>query len=247
MEAARNMLVPLRVTYSKQTESAKTNAVAASTADSIQRSKPASTPAFNIFAYLLPGIVSMFLLFLGENASRDVRREMQQKTLQRFRSLHHRLYLFVSGKVLFCLVFLLLCSVVMLGGGGLIFGIQWHEPVAVICLTASYCAFASGLMMLVPALMGDHQSSQAFSNIIAMGLGLAGGSMFPARQLPEFLRDHFTRFMPTYWYTETARSLAFDSNPAHWGAVSARLVALGVVLMVSSALILRRNLEKRAG
>ena len=134
----------------------------------------------------------------------------------------------------------------MLGGGGFIFGIHWREPLAIIGLTVSYCTFASGLMMLVPALIGDHQSSQTISNIVAMGLGLAGGSMFPAQQLPAFLRDHFTVLMPTYWYTETARSVAFDPNPVHWGVVAARLVALGFMLMVGSALVLRRNLEKNA-
>jgi ABC-type Na+ efflux pump permease subunit len=246
VESLRKMLVPLRVTYTRQSESGKTNGVSTATADSGQKSKSGPESGFNIFAFLLPGLVSMFLLFLGENASRDVRREIQQRTLLRFRSLHHRLYLFVAGKVMFCLVFLLLGSAVMLGGGGVIFGIHWREPLAIIGLTVAYCAFASGLMMLVPALMGDHQSSQPISNIIAMGLGLAGGSMFPARQLPAFLRDHFTVLMPTYWYTETARSVAFDPHPANWGVVAVRLVALGIVLMVGSALMLRRNLEKNA-
>jgi hypothetical protein len=242
VEATRKLLFPPRVSYTLSSESAKTNALAGAS-NATGKSKSSIAPAFNIFAYLLPGMVSMFLLFLGENASRDVRREMQQRTLQRFRSLHHRLYLFVAGKVVFCLVFLVLGSAVMLGGGGFIFGIHWREPLAIIGLTGAYCMFASGLMMLVPAFMSDHQSSQAVSNIMAMGLSLGGGAMFPAQQLPSFLRDHFTVFMPTYWYTETARLVAFDSNPAHCWAVGARLVAIGLVLMVVSALVLRRNLE----
>jgi ABC-type multidrug transport system permease subunit len=246
IEATKKLLFPPRVSYTRPSESGEGHAETR-TSNAAENPKPSLAPAFNIFEYLLPGMVSMFLLFLGENASRDVRREMQQRTLQRFRSLHPRLYLFVASKVVFCFVFLLLGSAVMLVGGGLIFGIHWREPLAIVGLTASYCGFASGLMMLVPALLGDHQSSQALSNVIAMGMGLVGGSMFPPQQLPAFLRDHVTRFMPTYWYTETARAVAFDSVPAQWSAVAARLLAAGAVLMVLSALMLRRNLEKNAG
>jgi len=57
----------------------------------------------------------MFLLFLGNNAITDLKREFQQGTLARTRTLHHRLLAFVGSKLLFAMVMLWICGAVMLG------------------------------------------------------------------------------------------------------------------------------------
>lgn len=282
IEAARKLLFPPRVTYTRQTatpqgetrnessaldkdragpldesragprESSGTvgqnNPNTAGTNAAIQKSAAEKPPAppFNLFAYLLPGMASMFLLFLAENASRDVQRELQQRTLQRFRTLHHQLYSFVASKAVFCLVFLLLASFVMLGGGGLIFRIHWRNPLAVIFLTAGYCLFAGGLMTLLPALVREPRAAQVLSNVTASLVGMVGGSAFPAHQLPALLRDHVCPWLPNYWYTEAMRSVVFDANPAGWGSIAARSALLGAVLMLLAAVLLRRGLERGA-
>ena len=253
LKAARKILFPPLITYTNQTETASIATPATDAAPGDGRTPGKKTtaaggqkkgPAFNIFGYLLPGLVAMFLLFLGENASRDIHRELEQRTLQRFRTLHHQLYHFVASKVVFCLVFLMLASAVMLVGGGLIFHIDWRNPLAVFLLTASYCMFASGLMTLLPALLGDQRSAQALANIVAMLLGMIGGSTIPAQQLPALLRDHVSRLLPNYWYTEAVRTVAFDSHPGGWFMVAMKMALLGAVLMLLAAVILRRGLER---
>jgi ABC-type multidrug transport system permease subunit len=254
LKAARKILFPPLISYTNQTETASvaTPATDAALGEGHTPGKKTSAavgaakkgPAFNIFGYLLPGLVAMFLLFLGENASRDIHRELEQRTLQRFRTLHHQLYHFVASKVVFCLVFLMLASAVMLVGGGLIFHIDWRNPLAVFLLTASYCMFASGLMTLLPALLGDQRSAQALANIVAMLVGMIGGSTIPAQQLPAFLRDHVSRMLPNYWYTEAVRTVAFDSHPGGWLMVAMKMALLGAVLMLLAVLILRRGLER---
>jgi ABC-type multidrug transport system permease subunit len=254
LKAARKSLFPPLITYANETESSNPAGSAQAAAPGEGKTpeqKPGGAggaarkePGFNIFGYLLPGLVSMFLLFLGENASRDIHREMEQRTLQRFRSLHHQLYDFVASKVVFCLVFLMLGSAVMLGGGGLLFRIDWRNPLALFLLTASYCMFASGLMTLLPALLGDHRSSQALANVVAMLLGMVGGATIPARQLPAFLRDHVSPLLPNYWYTEAVRSVAFDSHPGGWLSVVLKLALVGAALMALAAWLLRRGLER---
>ncbi|HWI56439.1 MAG TPA: ABC transporter permease [Bacillota bacterium] len=243
VQAVRKVCFPPRVTYSKvKSDSPAPPAAAKGQSNSAKAAR--AKPAFNIFGYLLPGLAAMFLLFLAENASRDVQQEMRQLTLQRFRTLHQQLYSFVASKVLFCLVFLVLSSAVMLGGGGLLFHISWRDPLAVIVLTASYCLFASGLMTLLPTLLGNQRSSQALANVAAMMLGLAGGSAFPAEQLPGFLRHHITPLMPNYWYAEAMRAVAFHDHPAPWLGVALRTALLGAGLMLAAAFLLRRSLER---
>ena len=198
LKSAEKFLDPPRIIYTRETNSPTVTAATSPTGSGAAPRK-APEPAYNIFGYLLPGMAAMFLLFLGENASRDVHREMEQQTLQRFRTLHHRLHSFIASKFAFCFVFLSASAAVMIGGGGLAFHIAWRDPVAVILLTTGYCLFASGLMTLVPVLLGDQRNAQAFGNIIAMGLGLAGGSAFPARQLPAFIRNYVTPVLPNSW------------------------------------------------
>jgi len=231
-EGARKMLFPPRVIYNK-----------GRTAEQPAASGKA-VPRFNIFGFLLPGLAGMFLLLLGENATRDLHRELEQRTVQRFRTLHPHLYQFVASKLLFCLVFLWLSSAVMLGGGGLIFRIAWRDPLAIALLTTAYCVFAGGLMTLLPALVSEARSAQVLGSVLAMLLGLAGGSMFPAQQLPAFLRHHICPLLPNFWYTEAVRSVTFEPHPAAWLGVCLRLAVLGVVLMVTAAILLERSLEK---
>src|SRR5438105_2564291 len=83
-------------------------------------------PALNIFAFLLPGMAAMFLLFLADHAIRDLYREVTARTLDRFRTLHDRLLPFVISTVVLAMAVVVLGSRVMVGVVVLVFGIPWH-------------------------------------------------------------------------------------------------------------------------
>ena len=103
-------------------------------------------PVLNIFAFLLPGMAAMFLLFLADHAIRDLYREVNARTLDRFRTLHDRLLPFVVSKVILAMAVVVLGSLVMFGGGVLIFGIHWVRPLAMAGLILAYGLFAAGGM-----------------------------------------------------------------------------------------------------
>ena len=65
-------------------------------------------PALNIFAFLLPGMAAMFLLFLADHAIRDLYREVTARTLDRFRTLHDRLLPFIVSKVVLAMAVVVL-------------------------------------------------------------------------------------------------------------------------------------------
>ncbi len=56
-------------------------------------------PGFNLFAFLLPGLTAMFLLFLADTAMRDLHREIRFNTFQRFCTLPPGVWVFVMSKV----------------------------------------------------------------------------------------------------------------------------------------------------
>jgi ABC-type multidrug transport system permease subunit len=254
LQAARKLLSPLRVSYTRQTWNPDVGGPANSPAGTGSNSsgaarrgtqgRAAPAPAFNLFAYLLPGLTAMFLLYLAEHAGRDVQRELQQRTLQRFRTLRHELYGFVASKAVFSVVFLLLSSAIVLVGGGLIFGIHWRRPLPVAVLTASYCLFAGGLMTLAPAVVRDARAAQVLGNVGATLLGLAGGSAFPAENFPALVRQYVCPALPNYWYVDAVRSLTSRPGATEWVWVATGVGLLGATLMAAAAVLLRRSLEK---
>jgi len=204
-----------------------------------------SNPAAGVFGYLLVGMAGMFLLFLASNAMTDLHRELRQRTLARYHTLHHQLTPFVAGKIVFAVVVLLLCSLILLGGGGLIFGVNWRQPLSLALLALGYAGFAAGLMAVLVALIPDERKAGALSTVVGMGLGLAGGCMFPPQSLPAFLREHVTPLLPIHWFVDTARNLQYGSGEVAWVLVLVKLLVLSAVLLAVAALLFRRQF--RAG
>lgn len=206
--------------------------------------KPRSNQAAAIFAYLLPGLSAMFLLFMAGNAVSDLLRELRFRTFERYQTIREALFPFVFGKLLFALVMLGIAGAILLGGGGLIFHVRWTHPLPLAVLTLAYAAFATALMGLFVALMPDERRAGALTNIAGMLLAMAGGCMFPREQLPRFLGEHVTPLLPSAWFVDAARALQFDGSVSlPW--VLAKLSVLTAVLMAGGVLVFRRRF--RAG
>ena len=217
--------------------------VAASKGASAKTGGSKSGSTNSVFAFLLVGMSAMFLLFIAANAMSDLYRELRQRTFERYQTMRDSLVPFLASKAVFTVVTLLLCSGIMLGGGGLIFRIHWQHPLALMALAAGYTCFAAALFALLVALMPDERRAAVLNNMAGMALGLVGGCAFPANQLPAFLREHVTTLMPSYWFVDTARNLQFGGANVAWGLVTLKLVLLGVVLLALAAVLFRRRFK----
>jgi len=233
LEAVRDYVLPPRVTYTKESRK-----------NAEEPGKGVSSAGASVFLYILPGLSAMFLLFLANTAMMDLHRELQSRTLQRFRTLHHRLLTFVGSKVAVAVVMLFLCSAIMLGGGSLVFRIHWQHPWALIALTAGFCLFAVGLLALLTALIPNQRRADTLNTLIAMAVALGGGCAFPAAFLPPLLRDHLSPLLPTYWFVETIRNLEFGDASFAWGRMVLGWAFVSAVLIGIATLLLRRRLEK---
>ncbi len=202
-------------------------------------------PAFNLFAYILPGMAAMFLLFLASNGMSDLHREMRLGTMERYHTLHQQLLPFVLGKMVFAVVLLLLSSSLMLGGGTVIFRIHWQQPLALVTLTLGYACFAATFMAVMVALVTDERRAGVLTNITGMALGLAGGCAFPPQQLPAFLRNHVSPHLPSYWFAETVRSLESGGVNVPWVLVALKFAGLSALLIALAVFLFRRQF--RAG
>ncbi len=245
LKTARKYINPPLVSYEKEAPADQsTNRPAAKSGAT--KNAPAkaggskSDAGDGVFAYLLIGMTGMFLLFIAGNAMSDLYRELRLHTFERYQTLRDSLAPFLAGKAVYAVVMLLLCSGIMLGGGGLIFGIHWRHPLALLTLAAGYACFMAALFAVFVALMPDERRAAVLNNLAAMGLGLAGG-VFPLQQLPAFVRGHITPLLPSYWFTETARNLQEGGMGAAWGWAAFKLAALAVALIVLAAFLFRRK------
>ena len=236
LKAAKDYLNPPLVSYTKE----KPNGGGGQSATT---GAAKSGPAFNLFAYLLAGLAAMFLLFIASTGMSDLQREVRQRTFERYHTLHEQLLPFVTSKVAFTVVILVFSSAVMLGGGALAFRIHWHHPFALAGLTLGYAVFAAGLMATLAAVISDERSANVLNNIVGMALGLVGGCAFPPQQLPAFLRDHVTPWLPSFWFSDAVRSLEFGSAPVPWLNVMLKLSLTGAGFIGIAALLFRRRFK----
>jgi ABC-type multidrug transport system permease subunit len=223
----------------------RTSNSASAPAAASRKSRSTMQPDLSIFGYILVGLAAMFLLFIASHAMTDLQRELRFRTFARYQTIREALLPFVFGKVLFALVVLAICGAIMLGGGALAFGVRWTHPLELAVMTLGYACFATGLMALFVALMPGERRTSTLSDIAAMFLAMAGGCMFPVRQLPGFLRDHVSPLLPTYWYVETARELQAGNTAIPWMIAWGKLVVLGLILIALSTWLYRRRF--RAG
>ncbi|MEJ0089985.1 MAG: ABC transporter permease [Limisphaerales bacterium] len=239
LKSAKKFVDPPLVIYEKETTG--TNTTKAVTSTEAGGFKSSSD---NIFAYLLIGLSAMFLLFLANNAMTDLHRELRKRTFERYQTLRHQLWPFIASKIIFTVVMLLICSLVMLGGGSLIFGFYWQHLLPLSVLTFGYACFVSALFATLVAIMPDERRAAVLSNITGMFLGLVGGCAFPPQQLPIFVREHITPLLPSYWFAEAARNLECGSATEPWLFVTFKLIVVGGIFVGLAAILFRRRFKQ---
>jgi ABC-2 type transport system permease protein len=242
IEAAKDYVYPPLITYTKGEEKPADSLGSGQAATG----KASRNPSFSVFAYILPGMAALFFLFIADNAMRDLYREERFRTFQRFRTLRHELFTFVSAKVVFAVAILMIGSLILFGGGSLIFGIHWGNPLALAILTLAYALFAAGFMALVTALAGKEKRADTLNAIVGMGLGLAAGCMFPREQLPAFIGQQVTPLMPPHWFAAAVRAAHFGDTSVSWVEATALLVGIGLSLVALAAWIFQQRLQKGA-
>jgi ABC-type multidrug transport system permease subunit len=249
---ARTYIDPPLVAYEKFETYEKPLATAAQTpasnppvqSESIAtKPKPNQSAAFNIFAFILPGMASAFLLFIADQSMRDFHREVRMKTLDRQRITGAGTGMFIAGKILVTALTVALAAAILFSAGWAVFRIQWNHPGILALACVGYSLFAAGLMSALAALSPSERRVEVLNSMLLFGIAFLGGSYIPSDNFPRFMREHITPLMPNFWLIETARSLqrAGESYLAPLMVV-AKLAAVGAVLGIIAAFIIERRL-----
>lgn len=244
LESVFRRLNPPPVTFIRATEEAGPGDAQASEGSAVT---PRTRTDPGIFAFLLPGMAAMFLVFIADVAMRDLQREIQQRTFERYCTLPGSPSLFVLSKVLLTLAIVGIAAFILLGIGPLLFGFRWARPAAVTVLAAGYCMFCGGLMAALAGVLGGDRRSEVVANLLGMGLALAAGCAFPASQLPPLLRDHVTPWLPPAWFIDAVRATqrgGAGDAAAVWIMPALALLLIGLGLSGAAGWLLRRRLAR---
>lgn len=216
------------------------------------RTETVTTPekkegGLGIFAYILPGVASAFLLFLADNCMRDLHRERRMRTLDRLRTMTNGVGVFITSKVLYAAISVFLGSGILFGLGTIIFGVDWKEPWLLAAASLAYSVFAAGFLAMLVTLARNEKRTESMNSMILFAVAFAGGSYFPAEQLPAFIREHVCPLMPNYWFIEAVRGIA-NGTPQGMTALGTvlKLALVGVVLAAGSAIVLQKRLTEGA-
>lgn len=205
-----------------------------------------ASPGFNVFAYVMPGLVAMFLLFSAESAAKDIIVERRGLTLMRYRTLAHGMLPFFVAKAIYALLVTLLAAAIMWIGGSWIFGIDWQRPIAVSLLTSSYAIFAVGFAFALIAVIFRERLIAILTTVVIMIIAFFGGSMLPADSLPPLIRDSISPWMPNHAFAQAINRLQYDLPGPDWVMVSLTHAGFGLVLLFASMKLFHVRLQNAA-
>ncbi|HEX6140861.1 MAG TPA: ABC transporter permease [Candidatus Limnocylindria bacterium] len=129
---------------------------------------------------------------------------------------------------------------------GLLFGVDWLDPLGTAAIIVSFALVATGAAMLIGSWARNESQVGAFGAGGGMMLGLLGGTMVPLAVFPEVMRT-IARVTPHAWAMEGFRKM-LDEGAGVLQILPevAVLVGFAVVLIGLAVVVLRRSLTVSA-
>lgn len=130
-------------------------------------------------AALVAGQAGLFLLFTVGFGVLGLLTERKQGTLARIRSAPVRAGTVVLSKALVSLVLGVVATGLLLTVGAVLFGAEFGSPVLVGLLIVCVVTAGTSLMFIIARVARTEEQANVAQSILAIGLGVAGGSFFP--------------------------------------------------------------------
>ena len=162
--------------------------------------------------FLVPGSTVLFSGFLVGNIGFSVFREHGWGTWERLRASPLTSVELMLGKAVVPALTMLFQLAVLLGGGGLLFGLRLEGSLAAYVLVAmalGLVLISMGFMLL--SLCRSVIQLNAITNAGAMLLGGLGGAMTPVEMLPGWAQA-IAPVAPTYWAMQGFRAVTMESG-----------------------------------
>jgi ABC-2 type transport system permease protein len=177
----------------------------------------------NQFAPIAPSLLLLFVFLTSLTAALGLIEARRLGVTSRMYATPTPPAVIVAGEALGRLAIALAQGLVVVLGTGLLFGVDWGDPLGAAALLLLFCLVGSGAAMLLGSLF--RSEGPALGVAMALGLGLAGvgGTMLPLELLSEPMQ-RVARFTPHAWGYE-----GFAELVRHGGRFTDILPQLGVL------------------
>ncbi|HLS61979.1 MAG TPA: ABC transporter permease [Ruania sp.] len=195
--------------------------------------------------YAVPGLAILFSLLNAQQVITAFFREQGWGTWHRLRIAPVPFPGLIVGKSLTALAAQCLQLVVVLVGGGLLFGYRPNgSPIGVLVVAALFSAVMVCFGMLLFALCRTENQALTLSNIVAMAMAGFGGTFGPVTALPAWMQA-VAPASPAYWALDAITALSLDGAGLRdvLGPV-AGLVGFAALFLGVAALAFRRQIRE---
>ncbi len=193
---------------------------------------------FNIFIYILPGMLIMFLLFIIEPSLREIQNERADGKIRRMMFSPLTGLELAGARIFSGWLIGMLVALLAMAAGTLFFGIAWGSLLLQLALLAAACFWCSAFFAMLNAFFRNKNQAGAFASPVILVFSAFGGSMLPLEQLPAGMRWVGTLTV-NHWYITGCTRILDGRTPL---ASLAVLLASGLVFAAVAMTVLPRRL-----
>jgi ABC-2 type transport system permease protein len=186
----------------------------------------AETRQLDANTFFAAGMAVFFLFFTVQFGVVGILEEKQQGTLSRLLAAPISRASVVAGKAMLSFALGLISMAVLIVATHYLMDARWGPPLGVAVLVVTGVLAATSIMGLIAANATSADGAANLGAIIAVILGMLGGTFFPIGQGNDFLA-RLSSLTPHYWFM---RGLGDISGGADW---TAALPAAGALLLFS--------------
>ncbi len=144
----------------------------------------------------------------------------------------------------FCLA--MVQSLIIIGVGGLAFGVDWGDPLAAAVLTTSFALVGTGCGLLVGSSFRSEDQVGSFVPTASLVLAALGGCMVPNEIFPPLMIT-VAKVTPHYWALEAWKKLIFDGDGLGGIGVEVAILAVIAAVLIGLATVRLTRLHRGGG
>lgn len=161
----------------------------------------AANRELDVTTFFSAGMAVFFLFFTVQFGVSSLLEERWYGTLPRLLGAPINRWAIVGGKAITSFVLGLVSMIVLAVGTTVMIGADWGNPIGVLILMIAGVLSALGIMALVAIVAKTPEQAANYQAIVAVALGLLGGTFFPLSQAPPLLAL-FSKLTPHAWFLQ---------------------------------------------
>jgi ABC-2 type transport system permease protein len=209
----------------------------------LSRGEEKKASSLSVQEYILPAMAVMFLLFICNVVFEDILREKETGTLRRMSVSPLKLSEFIWSKTIISALIGIICTLVLIVLGIVLFSIQWGNLFMVFLIVLSLNIMLAGFISLIYSFIHTERQAGAVLSSVIIVMSLLGGSMIPVENFPPLVQE-ISKITLNYWGLEAFRKAIQHAPFQEMAPILAGMMGAGIVFSVVGSFFLKNNLRK---